>query len=264
MPLCFNMVTGIIYLYTSPSGKFYVGQTINEKKRRRMWFNLKRPYSKWSSKIDNARLKYGPGNFRYDILHSCKYGDVKSAKLVLNELETKYIKIYDSFRNGYNCTTGGGSTIGYVHTDDTRRKISMVHKGKKLSEEQIKFLISINTGRRHSDETKKKIGDSHRGIKFSDEARKNISKSLTGRKLSESARKNISEGHKGLKRTRESVSKSAKANEKKVAACKENGEPVYIFNSLKEAALFVNRKPSTLSVICNKSKTAYGYTWKYL
>nr|DAS86287.1 MAG TPA: GIY-YIG nuclease superfamily protein [Bacteriophage sp.]DAV54013.1 MAG TPA: GIY-YIG nuclease superfamily protein [Caudoviricetes sp.] len=28
------MIRGIIYKYTSPSGKVYIGQTLNEKKRR--------------------------------------------------------------------------------------------------------------------------------------------------------------------------------------------------------------------------------------
>ena len=30
---------GIIYKYTSPSGKVYIGQTTNEKKRKRVFLN---------------------------------------------------------------------------------------------------------------------------------------------------------------------------------------------------------------------------------
>ena len=33
------MIEGIIYKYTSPSGKFYIGQTIDEKSRRAQFLN---------------------------------------------------------------------------------------------------------------------------------------------------------------------------------------------------------------------------------
>lgn len=256
------MITGIIYMYISPSGKLYIGQTVNERKRRLMWFSIKRPYTKWSSKIDNARAKYGPENFRYIILHKGLYNNIEDAKSELNNLEILHIREYDSFHNGYNSTIGGDSTIGYVHTEETRRKISNVHKGKKLSSEQKSFLKELHTGRKLSEESKKKIGDAHRGIKFSDDARANISKALTGRKLSEEARLNISKGHKGIRRSKESIEKSSAANMKVVEAYS-NGVLIHTFNSLKEAANFIGKSPSTLSVVCKNNKLYYGYTWKY-
>ena len=33
------MIKGIIYKYTSPSGKVYIGQTIDEKDRKKAFFN---------------------------------------------------------------------------------------------------------------------------------------------------------------------------------------------------------------------------------
>nr|DAW71716.1 MAG TPA: intron associated endonuclease [Crassvirales sp.] len=44
------MIIGIIYKYTSPSGKSYIGQTTNEEYRRRMWFGTGR-YTGGRSKI---------------------------------------------------------------------------------------------------------------------------------------------------------------------------------------------------------------------
>lgn len=55
---------GIIYKYTSPSGKVYIGQTRSESTRRAKWFNDKAPYA--GPKINAARLKYGPTNFKYE------------------------------------------------------------------------------------------------------------------------------------------------------------------------------------------------------
>lgn len=48
------MITGIIYRYISPSGKSYIGQTIDEIVRKQFFYNLNCSYG--GKKIDNARL----------------------------------------------------------------------------------------------------------------------------------------------------------------------------------------------------------------
>lgn len=60
------MTNGIIYKYTSPSGKVYIGKTINEKRRRYSFYNLNRRYA--GPKIERARKKYGPKNFKYEVI----------------------------------------------------------------------------------------------------------------------------------------------------------------------------------------------------
>ena len=47
-----NNRIGIIYKYTSPSGKIYIGQTMNEKERRKKFLG-KSSYA--GEKIDTAR-----------------------------------------------------------------------------------------------------------------------------------------------------------------------------------------------------------------
>ena len=63
------MIKGIIYKYTSPSGKVYIGQTINEYKRRNTFLNLNLKYG--GAKVENARKKYLPENFIYEIIYEC-------------------------------------------------------------------------------------------------------------------------------------------------------------------------------------------------
>ena len=55
------MIRGIIYKYTSPSGKVYIGQTINEKDRRKHFLIQKLSYG--GIKIDTARAKYNPEKY---------------------------------------------------------------------------------------------------------------------------------------------------------------------------------------------------------
>lgn len=88
------MITGIIYKYTSPSNKIYVGKTINESERKHAFLTKER-YA--GIKIDNARAKYGPKNFKYDVIERHEYSSVEEATESLNILEAYYIGLYNSF-----------------------------------------------------------------------------------------------------------------------------------------------------------------------
>lgn len=50
--------------------------------------------------IKRAILKYGKENFTIEVLEDC---DVT----ILNEREKYYINLYNSYKEGYNCTEGG-------------------------------------------------------------------------------------------------------------------------------------------------------------
>lgn len=122
---------GVIYNYTSPSGKVYIGQTINEKKRRKGFLcETNNTYSKYNSKIENARRKYGPKNFKYDILFKKEYNDMDEMIKDLNDLEKKYIIEYDSLKNGYNMTEGGEGVNKLHMTEETKRKIKETNAKK--------------------------------------------------------------------------------------------------------------------------------------
>lgn len=72
--------------------------------------------------------------------------------------------------------------IGSKASDETKRKMSLCHKGKKLSTEHIDKIVLANTGRKASDETKAKLSAIRKGRKFTSEHKANISSSLMGEK----------------------------------------------------------------------------------
>ena len=175
---------GIIYRYKSPSGKYYIGQTVVEEQRRGVFLNPNSRYG--GSKIDNARKKYGPENFEYTVLLKVSGDNLEEIKTYLNTLEMGFIKMYDSYKNGYNSTEGGdsgcrceetkekisSSLMGHKHKEESKRKMSESKKGKphkSLSEETKKKISDalkgnkICLGRKHKDETRNKIGNSNRG-----------------------------------------------------------------------------------------------------
>ena len=124
------MYTGIIYKYTSPSNKVYVGQTINEYNRKNAFKNIKHLYA--GGKIDKARLKYGPDNFQYEVLETIQKDSKKELLETLNNLEVQYITKYDSFKSGYNSTPGGDSgRLGFKHSEETIQKLRKSHENYK-------------------------------------------------------------------------------------------------------------------------------------
>lgn len=190
------MIEGVIYRYKSPSGKYYIGQTIDENSRRRAFLTYNTQYG--GIKIDNARRKYGPENFEYTVLIKITGDNPEEVKNYLNILEESFIKMYDSFKNGYNSTTGGDSRI---LSEESRKILSEAHKGQ----------VSHMKGKHLSEEAKQKLSKSLRGMKawnkgipMSEEQKKKLSEVhkgkttwMKGRKHSEETRRKISESNKG-------------------------------------------------------------------
>lgn len=103
-----NMYKGIIYKYTSPSGKVYIGQTRDERNRRLRWFRMTSQYYA-GGKLEAARIKYGPENFDYEVLLRIEADSEEELTQILNQKEVEYISKYNSVNQGYNIDIGGNT-----------------------------------------------------------------------------------------------------------------------------------------------------------
>jgi group I intron endonuclease len=149
---------GVVYKYTSPSGKVYIGQTYREKGRRKE-FRSSRPYSN-GFLINNARKKYGPKNFTYEVLYEIISDDGDMIRKELDNWEMFYIEKYHSNdrRYGYNMNKGGSGNAGCYYSPETRakmgensrRRLAIYNpmKGKKHRPESI-ALMKANTKRKY-------------------------------------------------------------------------------------------------------------------
>lgn len=139
---------GVVYKYTSPSHKVYIGQTIDESRRRQEFANINGRYGGY--KINNARLKYGPSNFEYEVL--CSFdGNEAYVKEQLNEWEEFYIAKYDAMHKGYNATPRSNLTGGQaIESRETLQKLSEL--GRQRTGSQNPFW-----GKHHTDKTKEVI-----------------------------------------------------------------------------------------------------------
>ena len=106
-----------IYMWTSPSGKSYIGQSVNLVDRRREFVRFDQYYA--GHRINNARKKYNnESDWEYKVLEYCEPSE-------LNEKEIYYIALYDTYHNGYNQCIGGSATLGYKFTDEQKKKMSI-------------------------------------------------------------------------------------------------------------------------------------------
>jgi group I intron endonuclease len=223
---------GVIYKYTSPSGKIYIGQTINEKSRKNQ-HKIKTILQQ--TKFGKALAKYGFENFEYEVIIKFKPTlHIEKLKKVLNKLEKRYIKLYDSIDNGYNLMTGGESSL---HSQETKEKLR-----------QISLNMSI--------EHKEKLSV----------AAKNRSKDLEDYMLD-----NLSKGRIGnSEETRLKMSKAKEEKKKKVGKYDLENNLIEKFNSISDAAksiegLVQKTKANKIGECCNNTrKTIYSFIWKFL
>lgn len=147
-----------IYKLTSPSGKIYIGRTLNLYGRLNNYINL---HCEGQRYLYNALLKYGVDNFKIDILFKTdkKYQYID---YLLNAIERRVIKTSKSTDRdiGYNIKSGGN---GGKHSEETKKLMGAGNRGKKRSEE---FKLNISkrmSGIKQSAEHKKKRSDSMKG-----------------------------------------------------------------------------------------------------
>lgn len=254
----------IIYLVTNLiNNKLYIGQTVRALKKRWLCHQLK------GDALFNAIQKYGAENFSIIELDNALTIEE------LNEKEIYWIKFLNTVAPyGYNIRLGGNG--GGHLSEETRRKIGLVGKGRKHSEEWKTEMSKRNSG-----ENNPMFGKSpHLGKKYSEEHRKNISEGQRGKVLSVESKARLKEANDQFfaleenrikhrlttlvtNQDRQRILARSKKMGGKPFMCVETGE---IFELLQDAALKFNvDKRNIHSVLKGKAKTLRRkYTFKYV
>jgi len=131
-----------IYKITSPSNRVYVGQSVNIEQRISKYKILNN--CKNQIKLYNSFLKYGTNKHVFEIIEECNIE-------LLNEKERYWQDFYNVLNNGLNCKLTRTKDKSGKHSEETKlnQKKGSVgkNKGRKLSEEQKKFISNLNKGR---------------------------------------------------------------------------------------------------------------------
>jgi hypothetical protein len=87
------------------NGKFYVGQTGNYRNRKKQHMKELRANRHYNPHLQSAFNKHGESSVRWQILETCPHSEIDHA-------ERKWVKHYDSYKNGFNRTEGGDRLFG--------------------------------------------------------------------------------------------------------------------------------------------------------
>lgn len=143
---------GIYKILNTVNGKFYIGSSVNLRKRLYEHQRLLRLGKHENYHLQNAFTKYGEENFKFEIIEVLE--SVPENVRVLRDLETVYIQKYKTYDQsiGYNVIQGGIGTINTPCSEEKRKKISKSNKGRlawnkniAMSEEQKELLKQIQS-----------------------------------------------------------------------------------------------------------------------
>lgn len=129
--------------------KMYVGMTNNYKKRIEYHLYELRHNKHHSKKLQRAFNKYGEENFEFLVL-------LETDKMEGLELKEKeFIKKFDTYKNGYNCSEGGEKLPNYKQPEKTRKALLKRNKGnkyslgKKMPQSAKEKISKSNSGKRN-------------------------------------------------------------------------------------------------------------------
>lgn len=172
---------GIYKIVNKSNNKVYVGQT-SQPFKKRYWLHL------WKLNHgvhDNTHLQsafetYGDKSFYFEVIESCSGEDN------LNKLECQYIEHYDSYRNGYNMTTGGDGKRGCPMSESARKTVGEKNRAHM-------------TGRKCSESTRMKMSASSAHKPCSDAHKEILRAYMKNRVVSSSTRNKIAKANMGSK-----------------------------------------------------------------
>ena len=144
-----------IYKITSPSGKVYIGQSVDIEKRIKKYKCIYN--SRGQIALNNSFKKYGYENHKFEVVEEC---DIT----ILNERERYWQDYYNVLKKGLNSklTTSKDKSgklseatkakmsktlKGRIITDEWRKNLSQAGKGRKNSQKSIDRLIKYNKNR---------------------------------------------------------------------------------------------------------------------
>lgn len=238
-----NINHWIIYMYTFPSGKRYIGKT-----KRSLSERQGHNFTGYDSctVLWKAIQKYGVENIKQDILFENDMTDEYASRL--EQICILLFKVNcNKFSNpkfGYNLTDGGDGLTGW-HPDEQRLEVLRA---------QMRELAEKRIGTHPSEETRKKQSEAKKG--------------KPGRAMSEETKRKLSFANSNATMSDETRARRKRAYEAKkkpiVATHRITGDKIF-FNSCTEVAEYFHVANSIVTRWCNKTrKASNGYDFDYL
>lgn len=200
---------GVYLLHNPNTDETYFGSTTNLNRRANEHNSELNNKKHGNYKLQDAFNK--DSNFEFIGVGIRGSDNIIENKLLGLEIEQDLINTFKDNNLLLNIATETeNGTLGFRHTEETKKLISQKSKGRIPSEETRKKLSLAKLGNknglgyRHTDEAKQKMSISNLG-----------NKKALGHKHDEETRKRISESHKGKFQSKEHIEKSAEGRTKR-------------------------------------------------
>lgn len=174
------------------NNKCYIGSTVNKTRRwQKHRDNLERgthsnPY------LQNAYEKCNKSSFKFFVIEKVQ----KEENLL--DREDFYLKYFNYYIPEilYNIAEDAKSSMwGRKHSQKAKQRIS--EAASNPSEETRKKMSRAHEGKKFSEKTKKKISEANKGREFSEEHKQKLSEAQKGKKHTEKAKEKISRANSG-------------------------------------------------------------------
>lgn len=226
-----------IYKLTSPSGKVYIGKT-SKGIDIRLQQHLNEARTRKDTQLHRALRKYEKmDNWDISIIDSAETNEEA------NFLESHYITVFDTYKNGYNMTFGGDG-VDSETASMVRKRYFNTPDGKEwkkiLSQKWKEQNPGDWTGKKHTEESRKKMSDSKLGKKWTNEqkqARSELTKKMWDSGVydnrppqTEETIQKAAESRRGFKQSDYQKETARKANAKKWIVASPDGIETVVLN----------------------------------
>lgn len=249
-----DSLCGIYKITNNINGKVYIGQSISILTRWKEHINSLRRGDSHCTLLQRAWNKYKEANFSFEILELCD-------EEMLDDIEIKYINIYDSCNSGYNIESGGNKNKHL--TEETKRLIGESNSGRKMPDEVLQKMSDARIGEKnpmygktHSEEARQKIRDAKKGKpghRPSEDGIERIRRANIGKVLSNETREKIRNA---------AIGRTAYNKNLRQVYCVELNT---IFTTASDAGNELGIRSSNIICCCEHTrKTCGGYQWMYV
>ncbi len=196
--------SGIYKITCAANKRFYIGSTVNLRKRWREHYNGLVRKDHGNSKLQRAFNKYGEDAFTFEVLELV-------LPMSLTAREQYWLDKLKPFgTRGFNMTPTAGSTLGRKFSPEAKEKIRLKALGRKRSLSAVEKTRQANLGRKQSPEIIERIRQSKIGKKRPSESVEKSRLGHLGLKHTAETRQKMSMSHVGMSRkkhTPESIEK---------------------------------------------------------
>lgn len=207
------MTSGVYKITNIINKKVYIGSSCNAKQRLTYHKKLLKN-DKGQTILQKAWNKYGEVNFKFEIMLYCSKDDLLFyEQRAINVFKAASVNGYNICAIAGNTLGRKNSESIKEKMSNNRRGKPAWNKGKKMPACVGIKIAKANRSRIWKEETKRKMSVAHIGKKLSIHHSNKISESLIGHAVTEEIKKKMSEAHKGKtlsKETKIKISKSLK------------------------------------------------------